>query len=85
MAGKTFREYAHPALLAATGLLLVVGVVLFWTAASFEAYITALLAMAVAALCFEGRRELQAKDKRRDGGGPDAAAGQALASHDPEH
>ena len=76
---RPLRQYTHPALLAATVLLLLAGVVLFWTAASFEAYIAALLVLAVAALCFEGRRELQARGKK------DADAGQALAPPDAEH
>jgi hypothetical protein len=66
-------------LLAATVLLLLAGGVLFWTAASFEGYITALLVMAVAALCLEGRRELQAREKGTDAPGSSTGADQALA------
>lgn len=89
MTTRPIREYAHPVLLAATILLLAAGTVLFWTAASFEAYISALLVLAVAALCFEGRRELQARDKKvrygSDSSGSDTNAAHIPAPHDTEH
>lgn len=89
MTTRQIREYAHPVLLAATIVLLLAGAFLFWNAASFETYISALLVLAVAALCFEGRRELQARDRKvrngADSSGSDADAAHMPAPHDAEH
>jgi len=45
----------------ASGILLVVGIALFWAAVSFEGYLLALIAMALAGCSFTGAEELKAK------------------------
>lgn len=50
----------------AAGALVVVGMVLFYSAVSFEGYIGALLLLAVAAVCFVAGRELRATDAEVD-------------------
>ncbi len=53
------RDYVYAALLGATAVLLIVGLVLFWAAISFEGYITALMALTLAGCSFLGARELK--------------------------
>ena len=43
----------------ASGVLLVVGIVLFWAAVSFEGYLLALIALALAGCSFTGADELK--------------------------
>ena len=56
------RDYLYRALLIAIPVLLVVGVVLFWAAISFEGYIVALMLLAVAGCSFAGARELKPRE-----------------------
>ncbi len=56
---KTRLEYVLAALMVASAALVVIGIVVFWRAASFEGYITALLVLALALVSFQGSRDLK--------------------------
>jgi hypothetical protein len=56
---RNLREYAHPALMIATPVLLVVGVAVLWRAVSVEAHLTAFIIFALAGCSFFGARELK--------------------------
>jgi len=58
------RDYLYRGLLIAIPVLLVVGVVLFWAAISFEGYIVALMLLALAGCSFAGARELKPQETR---------------------
>jgi hypothetical protein len=58
------RDYLYAALLIATPVLFIVGVVLFWAAISFEGYIAALMLLALASCSFAGARELKPLETR---------------------
>ena len=55
------RNYFFPGTRIASGILLVVGIVLFWAAVSFEGYLLALIAGALAGCGFTGAQELKAR------------------------
>lgn len=56
---KTRLEYVLAALMVVSAVLVVIGIVVFWRAASFEGYITALLVLALALVSFQGSRDLK--------------------------
>lgn len=56
---QNLRDYVYTALLGATAVLLIAGLVLFWAAISFEGYITALMTLTLGACSFLGARELK--------------------------
>ena len=53
------RDYLYTGSRIACGILLVVGIVLFWAAVSFEGYLLALITLALAGCSFAGARELR--------------------------
>ena len=57
------REYVHPALMIATPVLLLVGVVVLWRAISVEAHLTAFIMFALAGCSFAGARELKRREE----------------------
>jgi hypothetical protein len=63
---KKFREHLHTGSMLAAAALGVTGFVLLWGAVSFEGYISALLLLAVAAVCFVAGRELTGSDAKAD-------------------
>jgi len=58
---RNVREHFYTGARIASGILLVVGIALFWAAVSFEGYLLALIAMALAGCSFTGAEELKAK------------------------
>lgn len=52
-------EYFYTAARIASGILVVAGIVLFWAAVSFEGYLLALIALALAGCSFTGAQELK--------------------------
>ena len=62
---RNVRDYLYAALLSATAVLLMVGLVLFWAAIAFEGYIAALMILTLAGCSFLGARELRS-EKRTD-------------------
>jgi hypothetical protein len=63
---KELRERLYTAFMLAAAALAVAGVVLLWSAVSFEGYIGALLVLAVAAVCVVAGRELKASGAEAD-------------------
>lgn len=55
------RNYFYPGARIASGLLLVAGIVLFLAAVSFEGYLLALIAVALAGCGFTGAQELKSR------------------------
>jgi hypothetical protein len=53
------RDYLYAGLLGATPVFVIVGVVMFWRASTFEGYIGALIVLTLAACSFLGARELK--------------------------
>jgi len=53
------HRYFYTGALVASGILLVVGIVLFWAAVSFEGYLLACIALALAGCGFTGAQELK--------------------------
>lgn len=63
---KELREQLYTASMLAAAVLAVVGVVLLWGAISFEGHISALLLLAVAAVCVVAGRDLKASHADRE-------------------
>jgi hypothetical protein len=63
---KELRERLYTAFMLAAAALAVAGVVLLWSAVSFEGYIGALLVLAVAAVCVVAGRELKTSGAEAD-------------------
>ena len=53
------RDYLYAGLLGATPVLLIAGVIMLWTASTFQGYIGALMVLTLAACSFLGARELK--------------------------
>ena len=53
------RDYFYNGARIASAILVVVGIVLFWAAVSFEGYLLALITLALAGCSFAGARELR--------------------------
>lgn len=56
------REYLYRGLLISTPALFLAGAITFWAAISFQGYIIALMALALAGCAFVGAREIKARD-----------------------
>jgi len=63
---QNVRQYIYPALLAATVVLAVGGVIAIWAAVSFEGYIAALMLFALAGISYVGGREFKQKEAKAD-------------------
>jgi hypothetical protein len=72
------RNHFYTGARIASGILLVVGIVLFWAAVSFEGYLLALITVALAGCSFAGARELKPEVK------PVADEGQTVPPLSPE-
>ena len=57
------RHHFYTAARIASAILVLVGIVLFWAAVSFEGYLLALIALALAGCSFTGARELKPEVK----------------------
>lgn len=77
---QNVRDHFYAAARVASGILVVAGVVLFWAAVSFEGYLLALIAVALAGCSFTGAQELQRNGYLR----PTANDPQGLAELTPE-
>jgi len=55
------REYVHAALLGITAVLIILGIAVFYSAASFEGHIAGVMLLALAGCSYSGARELKAK------------------------
>ena len=58
------RDYLYAGLLGVTPVCVIIGVVMFWRASSFEGYIGALIVLTLAACSFLGARELKPDEIR---------------------
>ena len=56
---QNVRKHFYTGARIASGIVLVVGIVLFWAAVSFEGYLLALITVALAGLSFTGAQELK--------------------------
>ena len=55
------RDYLYRGLLISTPVLLIAGAITFWAAISFQGYIVALMALALAGCAFAAAREIKAR------------------------
>jgi hypothetical protein len=70
------RDYLYTGLRIATPVLVIIGLVALWFAASFEGYITALILFALSACSFVGARELKEEEAKAN---PPAMADSLIA------
>ena len=63
---ETVREYVYAFLMLGTAVLLIVGVVVFQAAVSVEAYVAALVLLAMGGLTFLGARKLKGQRANDD-------------------
>jgi hypothetical protein len=58
---QNIREYSYAGLIAATPILVLIGLALLWTAVSVEAHLTAFIFLALAGCSYVGAQELKLK------------------------